>query len=97
MVRVDEKVTVAVDKNGSPIGFAWRDCNYLVSDVPVRWFARREWWVEAARIQRGIGSGVLEVEMWRLMAADNAAKRKHQYELVHFTLENVWRLVRVYD
>jgi hypothetical protein len=35
--------------------------------------------------------------MWRLMAADNAAKRKHQYELVHFTLENVWRLVRVYD
>jgi hypothetical protein len=97
MVRVDETVTVAVNQEGQPIGFAWRNSNYLVSDTPVRWFARREWWVEAARVQRGIGAGVLEVEMWRFMATDQETKPKHQYELVHLTLENVWRLVRVFD
>lgn len=97
MVRVDEKVTVAVNHEGQPIGFSWRNANYLVADKPVRWFARREWWVEAARVQRGIGSGVLEVEMWRFLAADKPTTPKHQYELVHFTLENTWRLVRVFD
>ena len=97
MVRVDENVTVAVNVEGQPIGFAWRNANYLVAEKPERWFARREWWVEAARVQRGIGAGVLEVEMWRLMAADHEAKQKHQYELIHFTLGNIWRLARVFD
>jgi hypothetical protein len=97
MVRVDENITVAVDKVGEPIGFAWRNGSYLVSDKPVRWFARREWWVEAARVQRGIGAGVLEVEMWRFMAIETNAKRKNQYELLHFTCDNTWRLVRIFD
>ena len=58
MLRVDEIVTVAVDKNGQPIGFSWRNESFLVSAPPIRWFARREWWNEAARVQRGIGAGV---------------------------------------
>jgi hypothetical protein len=97
MVRVDENITVAVDKEGDPIGFLWRNGSYLVADKPIRWFARREWWVEAARVQRGIGAGVLEVEMWRLMAIEASAKRKNQYELLHFTIDNTWSLVRVYS
>lgn len=31
MLRVDEIVTVAVDKNGQPIGFSWRNESFLVS------------------------------------------------------------------
>jgi hypothetical protein len=96
MLRVDEAVTVAVDKAGSPIGFSWRNENFLVSAPPVRWFARREWWNEAARVQRGIGAGVLEVEMWRLLACANA-KNKSQFELVHNAGDGSWRLVRIFE
>jgi|DEB19_MinimDraft_2_1074335.scaffolds.fasta_scaffold02582_2 hypothetical protein len=102
MLRVDEKVAVAVNQGGEPIGFSWRGGNYLVSAKPVRWFARREWWIEAARVQRGIGAGVLEVEMWRLQAssskaASEAEAPRFQYELVHTTENNLWKLVRVYS
>ncbi|MEY4018759.1 MAG: hypothetical protein RLZZ594_356 [Actinomycetota bacterium] len=101
MLRVDERVEVSVDRVGEPIGFWWRGAGYLVKSKPIRWFARREWWIEAARVQRGIGAGVLEVEMWRMSASSNN-KDKAQYELVH-TLDtsggqkHIWRLVRVYD
>jgi hypothetical protein len=96
MVRVDEAVTVAVDKGGQPIGFSWRNENFLVAGSPLRWFARREWWNEAARVQRGIGAGVLEVEMWRLLAFADT-KPKNQFELLHNAVDGSWRLVRVFD
>jgi hypothetical protein len=96
MVRVDEKVAVSVDRSGSPIGFSWRDGHYLVSSKPVRWFARRQWWIESARVQRGIGAGVLEVEMWRVMA-ENSKKPACQYEFVHDALTDTWRLTRIYE
>jgi hypothetical protein len=96
MLRVDEIVTVAVDKNGQPIGFSWRNESFLVSAPPIRWFARREWWNEAARVQRGIGAGVLEVEMWRLLAT-GVTKAKSQFELVHNTADGIWRLVRIFE
>ncbi len=100
MLRVDEKVSVSTNQGGEPIGFWWRGGSYLVNSKPVRWFARREWWNEAARVQRGIGAGVLEVEMWRICASKPNAPMA-QFELVH-TFEtqgndrNSWRLVRVY-
>ncbi|MEN9749517.1 MAG: hypothetical protein RL149_595 [Actinomycetota bacterium] len=97
MVRVDELVAVATNPKGEPIGFNWRDGAYQVLNKPVRWFARREWWVEASRVQRGIGSGVLEVEMWRLVASCN--EEKQQFELVHSFVgeKNVWRLNRIFN
>jgi hypothetical protein len=96
MVRIDELVDVAVNPKGEPIGFSWRNGAYLVLSKPVRWFARREWWVESARVQRGIGAGVLEVEMWRLVAS--CAEEKKQFELIHNIVEdkNVWKLSRIY-
>jgi hypothetical protein len=99
MLRVDERVLVSTNQRGEPIGFRWRGGSYLVNAKPVRWFARKEWWVEAARAQHGIGAGVLEVEMWRICASKENSSLA-QYELVH-TLEtsnqNAWRLVRVYS
>ena len=101
MTMINENVEVSVDKTGSPIGFSWKGCHYLVNSKPIRWFARKQWWVEAARVQRGIGAGVLEVEMWRLSAdpasSGNVQTKCAQYELVHSTPNNHWRLLRIFD
>lgn len=96
MVRVDENISVSVNETGEPIGFRWRNNNYLVKTKPVRWFARREWWIEAARVQRGIGAGVLELEMWRLSACCPKDEIS-QFELVHSALDDGWRLLRVFN
>lgn len=96
MIHVDEKVAVAVNGTGEPIGFKWRNANFLVANKPMRWFIRREWWAEAARVQRGVGRDVIEVEIWRLMASDLMSKRCQQYELLHAVDKDDWRLVLVY-
>ena len=94
VVQIDENIAVSVDRNGQPISFLWRGERFAVSDRPVRWYARKEWWLEANRVQRGIGVSVLEVEMWRLVA-QSRAKHWVQYDLRHE--ENRWRLVRIYE
>lgn len=96
MLHVDEQVAVAVNGTGEPIGFKWRNANFLVANKPMRWFARREWWAEAVRVQRGVGRDVIEVEMWRLMASDLRSKTCRQYELLHAVGKDDWRLVLVY-
>jgi len=103
MRRIDEKVEVATDQTGQPVGFLWRSSSYQVSHKPIRWFARREWWLEATRVQRGIGARVLEVEVWRMAASntDDSAKTT-QFEIIHdqdsaTEEKGIWRLVRVYD
>jgi hypothetical protein len=94
MIRVDESVQVTTNQIGEPIGFSWRGGNYRVVSKPVRWFSRRDWWVEAARAQRGIGAGVLEVEMWRISAIKDSAAA--QFELIHTEIDNRWQLVRIF-
>lgn len=95
MIRVDESVQVKTNRLGEPIGFSWRNGSYRVLTKPERWFARKDWWVEAARVQRGIGAGVLEVEMWRLSAAKESSSPA-QFELIHTEIDNQWKLVRVF-
>lgn len=99
MLRVDEDVSVVVGAGGEPIGFSWRGVNYLIESKPMRWFARRQWWVEAARVQRGIGAGVLEVEMWRVLAVGvNSPRPAAQFELLHsFVGPSRWQLVRIFN
>lgn len=94
MLRIDEPVAVLVDQEGSPTHFRWRECEYRVSSKPVRWFARTEWWV-GERAHRGIGSGAVEVEMWRLIAT--GAGSKYPFELLHNTAANSWKLLRQFD
>lgn len=95
MIRVDEPVQVKTNQTGEPIGFSWRNGDYQVLSKPVRWFSRRDWWVESARAQRGIGSGVLEIEMWRLSASKDSSSPAH-FELIHTEINNSWQLVRVF-
>ena len=91
MGRIDEAVAVFVDQEGAPALFKWREKDYQVSASPVRWFARTEWW-EGERAHRGIGSGVLEVEMWRVVASREGLK--YSYELLHYPAESGWQLLR---
>ena len=95
MTRVDETVEVSISATGEPVGFVWQGVSYGVNAKPLRWFARREWWVEAARVQRGIGAGVLELEMWRVCACVGTGPTGI-FELIHQDADNSWKLVRYY-
>jgi hypothetical protein len=93
MGRIDEVVAVLVDQEGAPTLFRWREKDYQVSSRPVRWFARAEWWV-GERAHRGIGSGVLEVEMWRFLATCDGVK--NSFELLQNSLSGSWTIIRVF-
>ena len=95
MIRVDESIQVATNQAGEPVGFSWRNGSYQVITKPVRWFSRRNWWDESARAQRGIGAGVLELEMWRLSASKENSSPA-QFELIHTEETNSWQLLRVF-
>lgn len=94
MGRINETVAVLVDQDGSPILFRWREKDYHVISRPVRWFARTEWWV-GERAHRGIGSGVVEVEMWRFIATGDGSRCP--FDLVHNTGENSWKLLMTFS
>lgn len=102
-MQIDEAVRVFTDESGRPAGFTWRDQNYLVSEDPIRWFSRRNWWLDAKSVQRGVGSSVLEIEMWRLVAsalvqAESAADAQTGFELAHRKdSSDDWQLLRVLD
>ena len=105
MRQIDENVSVSTNQTGEPVGFFWRNSSYRVRTKPIRWFARRDWWIEATRVQRGVGPSVLEVEMWRMVASKNESVDsvdKTQFEIVHARdsanpEKHIWRLVKVYD
>jgi len=91
MGRIDETVVVLVDTLGIPTCFRWREKDYFVGNGASRWFARSEWWV-GERAQKGIGSGALEVEMWRLSVAEGGV-----FDLLHNTPTGAWKLVRRFE
>ena len=108
MRRIDEPISVLVNQNTEPIGFSWRGQSYVVRQRPTRWFARKEWWVESARVQRGIGAGTLEIEMWRVLALPVSAldlasadgsnlQTLTQFQLIHNSENHTWRLERIFD
>ena len=90
MGRIDEAVAVLVDQEGAPTLFRWREKDYQVSSRPVRWFARTEWWI-GERAHRGIGSGAVEVEMWRLWVTEGGV-----FDLLHHSPTDAWKLIRVF-
>jgi hypothetical protein len=94
MGRIDEAVAVLVDQEGAPTLFRWREKDYQVSSRPVRWFARTEWWV-GERAHRGIGSGAVEVEIWRFSAS--LTETTKSIELLHNTMSENWFLLRIFE
>jgi len=94
MGRIDEIVAVLVDQQGSPLVFRWRDKDFQVRSRPVRWFARADWWL-GERAHRGIGAGIIEVEMWRFLAT--ADEKVTSFELLHNTASNSWKIIRRFE
>ena len=91
MGRIDEAVAVLVDQEGAPTLFRWREKDYQVSSRPVRWFARSEWWA-GERAHRGIGSGAVEVEMWRLRVTEGGV-----FDLLGDSSAGSWTLIRKFE
>ena len=94
MGRIEEAVAVLVDQEGAPTIYRWREKDFHVCSRPVRWFARTEWWV-GERAHRGIGSGAVEVEMWRFLATTDGTKIS--FELIHNAVDNNWKLLRRFE
>lgn len=94
MIQVDETVKVSTNQAGEPVRFSWRNGSYQVTSRPERWYARKPWWLEASRAQRGIGSQILEVEMWRITASKGISS-PNQFELTHSQPDDGWQLVRI--
>jgi hypothetical protein len=94
MIAVDETVKVLTNQAGEPVRFSWRNGSYQITSRPERWFSRKPWWLEASRVQRGIGSAVLEVEMWRITAS-KGINSPSEFELLHSQDNDRWQLVRI--
>jgi len=94
MGRIDEIVAVLADQQGSPLVFRWREKDFQVRSRPVRWFARADWWL-GERAHRGIGAGIIEVEMWRFLAT--ADEKVTSFELLHNTASNSWKIIRRFE
>jgi hypothetical protein len=93
MGRIDEAVAVLVDQEGAPTLFRWREKDYQVSSRPVRWFARAEWWA-GERAHRGIGSGAVEFEMWRVRATLEGSSKT--FDLID-TKSGKWKLSKCFE
>ncbi len=84
---------VLLDSDGAPLSFQYRSKSYLVYSKPVRWYSRKLWWEFAGSAAKGNGQAILEVEMWRLWAADG--ENRMFFELRHQIPEDTWEITEV--
>ncbi|CAB4578485.1 unannotated protein [freshwater metagenome] len=84
---------VVLDPDGAPISFTFENRHYLVSPRPVRWYSRKIWWQQAQSAPKGVGSALVEVEMWRLWATSEFDRIF--LELRHQQPEDVWEIYRI--
>lgn len=93
MLRSETAVVVMVNHDGEPYAFKLGEKHYLVCSKPVRWYARKTWWKEAASAPKGAGSSLIEVEMWRMWA--NCDSAQEFFELRHEIHSNDWQLAKL--
>lgn len=84
---------VVLDLDGAPVSFTFENRHYLVSSKPVRWYSRKLWWQQVEAAPRGVGSALVEVEMWRLWATSEFDRIF--LELKHLQPEDVWEIYRI--
>lgn len=94
-VETKESISVLCNHDDQPVAFVWRGSQYLVSSRPVRWYARRSWWIDFDNANREQGAASLETEIWRLRAS--CAQATGFFELEHLQPEDEWRLIRVLE
>lgn len=88
---------VRLGADGQPVGFRYESQIYVVVGTPTRWFTRRDWWVQAANVSRGVGAQVLEVEMLRVAAIANEAEQQKMHYADLAREGDTWQVVRVFD
>lgn len=93
MIQVDELIAVFTNHDGQPASFDWRGSHYLVTGIPVRWYARKSWWREVDQAPKGHSAEAIEVEMWRVRAQCDSDSGL--FELIHVSSNDEWKLVRV--
>jgi hypothetical protein len=94
-----QSVGVERDTNGTPRYLDWDGRRYVVAAEPVRWYERRQWWVEERRAERGRGAGLIDHEIWRLQVRLAAARRAPlvTLDIAHHRDSGRWRLIRAHD
>ena len=88
-----ESVDVDCDAEGVPVAVRWRGRSYRVVQEPVRWYERRAWWTEDARLPRDRGGGAVDQQMWRVQVQLAPRAELLTLELVHTLDTGRWRLL----
>ncbi|MFC8038370.1 DUF6504 family protein [Paenarthrobacter sp. NPDC057355] len=96
-----ESVVVICTETGQPQEVQWKGARYTVANEPVRWFERRQWWVEENRAPIGAGAGLVDHEIWRvqlqpLQGGPNDGQAI-TLDLVRHIGSGRWRLLRIHD
>lgn len=101
-----QAVDVTTDPEGRPVAVRWDRHSYAVVAEPVRWFARRRWWLEESRAERG-REGLVAQEVWRVQLEDDRPgflRLNSPQTQTHCTVDlskampsGRWRLLRIHE
>lgn len=97
-----ESVEVTCSPAGQPMRLRWKGRDYEVGGEPLRWYERRQWWVEEQRAPLGSGAGLVDHEIWRVqvMPVDSSPappQGTFTLDLVRHAGSGRWRLLRIHD
>ncbi len=99
MGMFSESVEVACTPAGMPLKLDWAGRHFTVCAEPVRWYERRQWWVEEPRAPLGSGPGLVDHEIWRVQVrpADSTDAESLTLDLTRHVRSGRWRLLRIHD
>ncbi|TVU61697.1 hypothetical protein FQP90_14305 [Paenarthrobacter nitroguajacolicus] len=96
-----ESVEVICTDTGQPQQVQWKGMQYTVTNEPVRWYERRQWWLEESRAPLGSGAGLVDHEIWRVQLQAPGEKETSNgtitLDLVRHVGSGRWRLLRIHD
>ncbi|MDR6987118.1 hypothetical protein J2Y66_001600 [Paenarthrobacter nitroguajacolicus] len=96
-----ESVEVICTETGQPCAVQWKGTLYNVTNEPVRWYERRQWWLEESRAPIGTGAGLVDHEIWRLQLQPSQegppATDPITLDVVRHVNSGRWRLLRIHD
>lgn len=96
-----ESVGVICTDAGQPQEVQWKGTQYTVTNEPVRWYERRQWWLEESRAPLGSGAGLVDHEIWRVQLQrpqeNEPSSESITLDLVRHVGSGRWRLLRIHD
>lgn len=96
-----ESIGVNCTDTGKPQEVHWKGTQYTVTNEPVRWYERRQWWLEENRAPLGSGAGMVDHEIWRVQLLPSTTGPEDNptitLDLVRHLGSGRWRLLRIHD